>query len=76
MCASATSALIYNAIPVFADVEPDCFCLDVKSIEERITDKTRAIVVVDIMGQPYNASEINALAKKHAIILLQIKAGE
>ena len=46
MCASATAPLIYNAIPVFADVEPDCFCLDVKSIEEKITDKTKAIIVV------------------------------
>ena len=63
MCASATAPLIYNAIPVFADVEPDMFCLDVKSIEEKITDKTRAIIVVDILGQPYNATEINALGK-------------
>lgn len=71
MCASATAPLIYNAIPVFADVEPDCFCLDVKSIEEKITDKTRAIIVVDILGQPYNATEINALAKKHNLKVIE-----
>jgi dTDP-4-amino-4,6-dideoxygalactose transaminase len=50
MCASATAPLIYNAIPVFADVESGCFCLDVKAIEEKITDRTRAIIVVDIFG--------------------------
>ena len=71
MCASATAPLIYNAIPVFADVEPDMFCLDVKSIEEKITNKTRAIIVVDIMGQPYNATEINALAKKHGLYVIE-----
>lgn len=71
MCASATAPLIYNAIPVFADVEPDCFCLDVKSIEEKITDKTKAIIVVDILGQPYNALEINALAKKHNLKVIE-----
>lgn len=71
MCASATSPLIYNAIPVFADVEPDCFCLDAKSIEEKITDKTKAIIVVDILGQPYDAEKINALAKKHNLKVIE-----
>ncbi len=70
MCASATAPLIYNAIPVFADVEPDCFCLDVNSIEEKITDKTRAIIVVDILGQVYN-QEINELAKKHGLKVIE-----
>jgi dTDP-4-amino-4,6-dideoxygalactose transaminase len=71
MAASATAPLIYNAIPVFADVEPDCFCLDVHSIEEKITDKTRAIIVVDIFGQPYDAEQINVLAKKHNLKVIE-----
>ena len=70
MCASATAPLIYNAIPVFADVEPDYFCLDIKSIEEKITDRTKAIIVVDIMGQVYN-QEINELAKKHNLKVIE-----
>lgn len=70
MSASATAPLIYNAIPVFADVEPDCFCLDIRSIEKRITDKTKAIIVVDIFGQPYN-QEINELAKKHGLKVIE-----
>ncbi|MCL1866825.1 MAG: DegT/DnrJ/EryC1/StrS family aminotransferase, partial [Oscillospiraceae bacterium] len=40
MSCSATAPLIYNAIPVFADVEPEYFCLDAKSVESKITDKT------------------------------------
>lgn len=71
MCASATAPLIYNAIPVFADVEPEYFCLDVNSIEKQITDKTKAIIVVDIHGQPYDVEKINALAKKHNLKVIE-----
>ena len=41
MSASATSALIFNAVPVFADIEPDCFCLDPASVESKITKSAR-----------------------------------
>ena len=51
MCASASSILHWNAIPVFADIEPDTFCIDPKKIEEKITNRTRAIMSVDIFGQ-------------------------
>lgn len=71
MCASATAPLIYGAIPVFADVEPEYFCLDVESIEQKITDRTRAIIVVDIMGMPYDADRINALARKHNLKVIE-----
>lgn len=71
MTASASAALVYNAIPVFADIEEDYFCLDPKSIEEKITERTKAIIVVDIMGQPYNADVINAIAKKHNLIVIE-----
>jgi dTDP-4-amino-4,6-dideoxygalactose transaminase len=70
MCASATAPLIYGAIPVFADVEPDYFCLDVSEIEKKITDRTRAIIVVDIMGQVYDP-KINDLAKKHHLKVIE-----
>lgn len=71
MAASATAPLIYNAIPVFADIEEEHFCLDPDSIEERITDKTKAIIVVDIFGQPYDAERINAIAKKHNLYVIE-----
>jgi dTDP-4-amino-4,6-dideoxygalactose transaminase len=70
MCCSATAPLIYSAIPIFADVEADCFCLDIESIESKITDKTKAIIVVDIMGQVYN-QEINGLAKKYNLKVIE-----
>lgn len=71
MSASATAPLIYGAIPVFADIEEDHFCLDPKSIEEKITKYTKAIVVVDIFGQPYDADTINEIAKKHNLIVIE-----
>jgi len=71
MSASATAPLVYNAIPVFADIEEDYYCLDPEDIERKITSKTRAIIVVDIFGQPYNATAINAIAKKHNLIVIE-----
>lgn len=71
MSASATAALIFNSVPVFADIEEDYFCLDPKSIEEKITKQTKAIVVVDIFGQSYDADKINKLAKKHNLIVIE-----
>jgi perosamine synthetase len=71
MTASAVAPLIYNAIPVFADIEPDYYCLSVESIEANITPQTKAIIIVDIFGQPYNADAINALAKKHGLKVIE-----
>lgn len=71
MSASVTSALIFNAVPVFADIEEDFFCLDPDSVESKITPRTRAIVVVDLFGQPYDADRINTLAKKHGLVVIE-----
>lgn len=71
MCASATAPLVYNSIPVFADIEEEYFCLDPESVESKITEKTKAIIVVDIFGQSYDADKINAIAKKHNLIVIE-----
>jgi len=71
MSATATAPLIFNAIPVFADIEEDCFCLDPAAIEPRITSRTKAILVVDLFGQPYNAEAINGLARKHRLLVIE-----
>ena len=65
MCISATAPLFYGAVPVFADVEPEYFCLDPKSVEEKITERTKAIIVVDLFGGVHDVDAINAIAKKH-----------
>jgi perosamine synthetase len=65
MCATATAILQWNAIPVFADIDPESFCLDPESIEKNITPYTKAIMSVDIGGQSADMNKINAIAKKH-----------
>lgn len=71
MTCSATAPLLWNAIPIFADVEPDYFCLDPKSVEDKITKRTRAILVVDLFGQPYNVERINKIANKHNLYIIE-----
>jgi perosamine synthetase len=65
MCASATAILHWNAIPVFADIDPNTFNIDPKSIEQKITPLTKAIMAVDIFGQSCDIDAIMALAKKY-----------
>lgn len=71
MSCSAIAPLIYNAIPVFADIEEDYFCLSPGSVEARITERTKAIIVVDIFGQPYDADRINEIAKRHNLLVIE-----
>jgi dTDP-4-amino-4,6-dideoxygalactose transaminase len=71
MSASATAILVFNGIPVFADIEQDHFCIDPASVEERITPSTKAIIAVDLFGHPYDADRINRIAKKHSLIVIE-----
>ena len=67
MSASATAILHWNAIPVFADIDPETYNLDPRSIEQNITPYTKAIMVADIFGQSADMDEIMALAVKHGL---------
>ena len=51
MSASAIAILHWNAIPIFADIDPDTFCIDPESVRRNISNKTKAIMAVDIAGQ-------------------------
>jgi perosamine synthetase len=74
MCASATAILHWNAIPVFADIDPQTFCLDPKSVEANITPYTKAIMAVDIFGQPADMDALSAIAVKHGLKLISDSA--
>jgi len=71
MSASATAALVYGAIPVFADIDQDTFCLSPQSIRSLITPYTKAIIVVDIFGHPAAMNEIMDIAKEHNIVVIE-----
>src|SRR3954451_8370004 len=71
MSASAVCALVNGAIPVFADIEPDTFCLDPASVEALITPRTKAIVAVDIFGCPADYAALGALAQRHGLVVIE-----
>ena len=52
MCAYASAIIHWNAIPVFIDIDEKTFNIDPKMIETYITEKTKAIMAVDIFGHP------------------------
>ena len=60
-----------GAVPVFADIDPVTFNLDPKSVEKKITRKTRAIVPVHLYGMPCDMDAIMAIAKKHNLIVVE-----
>ncbi len=67
MSATATSILHWNALPVFVDIDPRTYNIDVTKIEASITQRTRAILAVDIYGQPADMDEIKILARKYGL---------
>jgi perosamine synthetase len=71
MSASATAAFAYHAVPVFADIQDDIFNIDPKSIEERITPRTKAIVAVHLFGHSADMDPIMELARKHDIKVVE-----
>lgn len=71
MSASATAALVYGAIPVFADIDPASFCISADTIRDRITPRTRAIIVVDIFGHPAGLDPIMQLAEQHGLTVIE-----
>ena len=69
--ASANCALYCGARPVFADVEPDTYNIDPKSIEAHITEKTKAVVAVDFTGQAVKNKEIRELCDKYNLFFIE-----
>jgi dTDP-4-amino-4,6-dideoxygalactose transaminase len=63
MSASAISIIHWNAIPVFADIDPNTYCIDPISIKKKITKKTKAILVVDIFGRGCDIPAIKKIIK-------------
>ena len=69
--ASANCALYCGATPVFADINPETYNIDPASIEEKITEKTKAVVAVDFTGQAVEIEKIRAICDKHHLIFLE-----
>ncbi len=63
--ASSNCILYQKGTPVFCDINPDTLCIDISKIEGLITEKTKAIIFVDMCGQPCDFDEIKKIADKY-----------
>jgi perosamine synthetase len=68
-CGQAVTNL--GAIPVLVDSDVNTWCMDVTSIESRVTKKTKAIMVVHMYGHPVDMDVVMAIAKKHNILVIE-----
>jgi perosamine synthetase len=66
--------LFQNAIPVFADLDPETFCVDPKSVEANITSRTRAILAVHLFGGLADVEALRAIADRHHLPLIEDSA--
>jgi len=71
MVAPINAVILTGAKPVLVDMDPDTFCIDVNKIEEKITDKTKAILPVHIYGHPCDMDPILELAKKYNLFVIE-----
>ena len=69
--ATALSILAFNAIPVFVDVNTENFCLDPGEVERKISKKTKAILVVHLLGNAADMEQIMKIAKKHRLAVIE-----
>lgn len=69
--ATAETIAMVGAVPVFVDVEEDSYNIDPEKIEEKITEKTKAILPVHIFGQPANMERILDIANKHELVVIE-----
>src|ERR671936_1815968 len=69
--ASANCAIYEGATPVFADIDPRTLNLDPAAVEEAITERTKAIVAVDIFGYPCELDPLLDLCERHGLFLVE-----
>jgi len=69
--ATASSVVSVGAVPVFADIDRETFCLDPEAVEAEITPRTKAISAVHVGGMPCDMKALKAVADKHDLALIE-----
>ncbi|WP_291572599.1 UDP-4-amino-4,6-dideoxy-N-acetyl-beta-L-altrosamine transaminase [Clostridium sp. UBA4548] len=69
--ASANCVLYCGGTPVFADINPKTYNIDSDDIERKVTDRTKAIIAVDLTGQPVDMDRIVEIAEKYNLIVIE-----
>lgn len=72
--ASSNCLLFERVTPVFVDIDPQTLTLDVRQIEPKITEKTKAILAVDVFGHPAEWDELERIARKYNVKLIEDSA--
>ena len=68
---TAHAALYNNAKPIFVDVYEDTLCMSIEDLQEKITDKTKAIIPVHLGGHPCDMDPIEEIAEDHDLIVIE-----
>lgn len=74
MSATAVAPMIYGGRTVFADIEAEHFCLSCEAVANAITEKTKAIVTVNLFGHPSELEKLRALADERGVFLIEDNA--
>ncbi len=69
--ATGTSILLFNSIPVFVDISKENFCLDLGEVKKAISPKTKAILVVHLLGHATDMDAIMDIAKEHKLLVIE-----
>jgi dTDP-4-amino-4,6-dideoxygalactose transaminase len=69
--ATATAVLGVNALPVFADIDPETYCLSPDAVEAAITPRTRAVIPVHLGGHPADMDRFQEIREKHGIAVIE-----
>ena len=69
--AASVNALLYEGVlPVFVDIEPDTYNLSPADLERKRTDRTKAVMAVDVFGHPVEWDELLAFARRHRLAVI------
>ena len=69
--ATGTSVLLFGSVPVFVDVDGRTFCIDPDAVERAITPRTKAILVVHLLGNACDMERIGAIARHHDLRVIE-----
>ena len=69
--ASANAILYCGGTPVFADIDPETYEIDPKSVEGCITEKTKAVIAVDFTGAPCDYDALRSICRKHGLLMIE-----
>jgi len=68
---SVAPILLQNAVPIFADLDPETYTLDPESVRRKVSDRTRAIIPVHLFGNPTDMDGLGEIASKHGLAVVE-----